>query len=50
MLVLVISLYLKRNFKYFIEKIKVYDKQKNDNNNFNNVDSKNGPIINVKKC
>ena len=44
---ILISLYLKRNFKYFIEKIKKYDKQKNDNNNFNNMDSKNGPIINV---
>ena len=45
---ILISLYLKRNFKYFIDKIKEYNKQKSGNKNlYENIKNKNGPIINV---
>ena len=41
---ILISLYLKRNFKYFIEKIKEYE---NNRIYCNTINNKNGPIINV---
>ena len=45
---ILISLYLKRNFNYFIAKIKEYNKQKIGNKNlYENIKNKNGPIINV---
>ena len=45
---ILISLYLKRNFNYFIERIKEYNKEKSGNKNlYENIKNKNGPIINV---
>ena len=44
---ILISLYLKRNFKYFIEKVTEYNKQKSNNLNLYKNLNKNGPIINV---
>ena len=45
---ILISLYLKRNFKYFIEKVNEYNKKKLDSLDlYKNFNNKNGPIINV---
>ena len=45
---ILISLYLKRNFNYFKEKIKEYINQKDSKKNkYENIGCKNGPIINV---
>ena len=45
---ILISLYLKRNFNYFKEKIKEYINQKDSKKNkYENIGCKSGPIINV---
>ena len=44
---LLISLYLKRNYKYFIEQIYRYIETKNDLNVYNTINNQNQPIINL---
>ena len=44
---LLISLYLKRNYKYFIEQINRFIKIKNNLNVYNTINNQNQPIINL---
>ena len=44
---LLISLYLKRNYKYFIEQINRFVKIKNNLNVYNTINNQNQPIINL---